>query len=75
MNMDATSASSTPPSAPPGTHRDRNGLIGGLVLVVIGLLFLGNNLLPDFRFGDYWPVILIVIGGGLLWKARGGSRQ
>jgi drug/metabolite transporter (DMT)-like permease len=50
-------------------------LIGGLVLVVLGLLFLGNNILPDFRFGDYWPVILIVIGGALLWKSRNEVKQ
>ncbi len=73
--MDASTPTPAPPSTPQGRHRERGGLIGGLVLVVLGLLFLGNNLLPDFRFGDYWPVILIVIGGGLLWKARGGTGQ
>jgi hypothetical protein len=68
--MDSTASPTTPAPTPPSHHRDRGGLIGGLVLVVLGLLFLGNNLLPDFRFGDYWPVILIVIGGALLWKSR-----
>jgi hypothetical protein len=62
--------STTPSPAPPAQKRDQGGLIGGLVLIVLGLLFLANNLLPDFRFGDYWPVILIVIGGVLLWKSR-----
>ena len=61
--------SSPTPNPPPERH-DHGSLIGGLVLVVLGLLFLGNNLLPDFRFGDYWPVILIVIGGALLWKSK-----
>jgi hypothetical protein len=61
---------STPTPNPPTEKRDHGSLIGGLVLVVLGLLFLGNNLLPDFRFGDYWPVILIVIGGALLWKSK-----
>jgi phage shock protein C len=62
--------STTPTPTPPATKRDQGGLIGGLVLIVLGLLFLGNNLIPDFRFGDYWPVLLIVIGGVLLWKSR-----
>jgi phage shock protein C len=58
------------PSIPPKKKQDSGSLLGGLILVVLGLLFLANNLLPDFRFGDYWPVILIVIGLVLLWKSR-----
>ena len=38
-------------------------MTGPLLLIVIGVLFLLNNLFPDqFRFGRMWPVILIVIG-------------
>jgi hypothetical protein len=40
-------------------------MIGPLLLIVIGILFLLNNLYPDvFRFGKMWPVILIAIGAG-----------
>jgi len=70
--MDDTSP--TPPT-PKEKKRDDGSLIGGLVLVVLGLLFLANNLLPDFRFGDYWPVILIVIGAVLLWKSRSEKKE
>jgi hypothetical protein len=36
---------------------------GPLLLIVVGVLFLLNNLYPEqFRFGRMWPVILIVIG-------------
>ncbi len=49
-------------------HR-RGSVVGGLVLLVIGLLFLGQNFLPDFNFGDWWPLILVAIGAGLLYKA------
>ena len=73
--MDSSDSTPTPAPNPPSRQRDHGGLIGGLVLVVLGLLFLGNNLLPDFRFGDYWPVILIVIGGALLWKSRNEVKQ
>lgn len=48
---------------------ERRGFIGGLVLIVIGLILLGERFIPDFTFGDYWPLILIAVGGGLLWKA------
>jgi hypothetical protein len=38
-------------------------MLGPLMLVVIGVLFLLNNLFPDqFQFRRMWPVILIVIG-------------
>lgn len=38
-------------------------MTGPLILIVLGVLFLMNNMYPDiFRFGKMWPVILIVIG-------------
>ena len=38
-------------------------MLGPVVLIVLGVLFLLNNLYPEvFRFGRMWPVILIVIG-------------
>jgi hypothetical protein len=38
-------------------------VLGPLLLIVIGVLFLLNNMYPGvFRFGKMWPVILIVIG-------------
>jgi hypothetical protein len=48
-------------------------MVGGLVLIVLGLLFLAQNLIPGFEFGDYWPAILIAIGAGLLWRSRPSS--
>ena len=48
-------------------------LLPGLALIVIGLIFLVNNLIPWFRFGYLWPVILIVLGVALLLKAQKGE--
>ncbi|MEI6575033.1 MAG: PspC domain-containing protein [Bacteroidota bacterium] len=47
----------------------RGPMIGGLVLITLGVLFLLDRLLPNVNFHDFWPVILIVIGLALL----GGS--
>jgi hypothetical protein len=66
--QDPTGTPTPPPT--PIHHRDRNGLIGGLVLVTLGLLFLADNFIPDVRFGDFWPLILVVIGAGMLWRTR-----
>jgi phage shock protein C len=67
--MQDASGTSTPPQ-PSSSRRDHGGLIGGLVLITLGLLFLADNFLPDIRFGDYWPVLLIVIGAALLWRTK-----
>ena len=65
--MDTPNPAQPPPS--PQRHRHQ-GITGGLILIAIGTLFLLNNILPDFHFGDYWPVILIAVGAGLLWSSR-----
>ena len=44
-------------------------MLGPLVLIVVGVLFLLNNLYPtSFRFGKMWPVILIVIGAAKVFE-------
>lgn len=55
--------------------RDRGSVIGGIVLIVLGLLFLADNFLPNVRFGDFWPLILVAIGIGLLWRSRDDGKQ
>jgi hypothetical protein len=69
-NSTGSEAPQTPAAGSGVRLHDKGSLMGGLVLVVLGVLFLANNLIPDFHFADYWPVILIVIGVGLLWKSR-----
>ena len=45
------------------------GTVMGIVLIALGLLFLLGNLVPEFGFEDYWPLILVALGAGLLWPA------
>lgn len=44
----------------------RGALVGGLILISLGLLFLMNNWLPDWSVWGlvrrYWPVVLLWIG-------------
>lgn len=47
-----------------------NRLLPGLALIVIGLIFLINNLVVWFRFSYLWPVVLIVLGVALLLKSQ-----
>lgn len=53
-----------------GEHTPGRGtLIGGVVLIVIGLLFLFDNFLPSISFADFWPLLLIAVGAGMLWNS------
>ena len=60
-----TPLSSSPPETKP-IKRNRGSLIGGLVLITVGGLFLADEMIPQVNFGDLWPIILIVVGIGLL---------
>lgn len=48
-------------------HPKRN--LGGIILIALGVLFLGHNFIPSFHFEDFWPFILIIIGISLLLKS------
>jgi phage shock protein C len=63
-----------PDEKKPGQKRKGN-LIGGLVLITLGFLFLADEFIPNIRFGDLWPVILVVIGIGLLINGISGKKQ
>lgn len=39
-----------------------NGLMGPVVLITLGVLFLVARMDLGLRFGQLWPVLLIVIG-------------
>jgi uncharacterized membrane protein HdeD (DUF308 family) len=50
-------------------HKHQKGhgsLIGGLVLITLGVLFLIDRFVPGVDFGDLWPIILVVAGIGLI---------
>ena len=51
-------------------HKNKRRNFFGSLLIIIGVLFLANNFLPRFDFGDYWPLILIAIGAALILNSR-----
>ena len=45
----------------------------GLVMIVVGTLFLLNNLgLLPYRVWDFWPLLLLLVGASMVWRAMGG---
>jgi hypothetical protein len=51
----------------------RRSMVGPLVLITIGALFLAANFYPNFdpwwTLARYWPLILIFIGVGRIWDS------
>ena len=45
----------------PGVHR-RHGLMVPVVLIVVGIMFLFDQLVPGWGFSKTWPALLVVMG-------------
>lgn len=43
-------------------ERGNGGYMLGLIILLLGVLFLLQNFVPAFNIGRLWPVLLIVIG-------------
>lgn len=54
------------PTFSPEKSSNRNGLIGGVLLISLGLIFLANRFLTNINFSDLWPLVLVVLGGVLI---------
>lgn len=60
----------TPPPVVTEESKKRNGpIVAGSILVVVGLLFMIDKLLPNVNFGDLWPALLIIVGGVLIFTS------
>ncbi|MFH1119087.1 MAG: PspC domain-containing protein [Bacteroidota bacterium] len=44
-------------------------LIGGVVLILIGSFFLAERFIPQISFGDFWPLLLVVVGLVLIFNS------
>lgn len=42
----------------------------GIILVVLGSIFLADNFIPRIHFADFWPIILIALGINLLMNSK-----
>jgi len=56
-------------------NKKRSRVIGGLILLGLGVLFLINTFLPRFNFGRLWPLILIIIGLAILAGSLKGKTK
>ena len=78
-------AAAPPPPATPAWTPPKGGesrwpaIVFGLILIVVGLWFLAEVTLgldlPTIRWGQLWPLILIVVGGLILYGSRLGRSR
>ena len=62
---DYTTGTSAPFNMPVKPE-NRNSLIGGIVLISLGIIFLANRFIPNINFSDLWPLVLVILGGVLI---------
>jgi phage shock protein C len=54
----------------PHEKKNNGKLIFGIILIIIGMFFLGVEIFSFLNFADLLPVILIGLGITLLWKSK-----
>ena len=42
----------------------------GIVLLVLGCIFLSDNFIPKIHFADFWPIVLVALGLSLLLNSK-----
>jgi hypothetical protein len=66
-------ASAPQPVVP--TTRNNGALIGGLIMIGIGLVFLIDRFIPRIHFGDFWPVLIVIAGIALIISSFNGFNR
>ena len=51
-------------------QKTNTSIYAGAFLIFLGGIFLLDNFVPRFHFGDFWPVILIGIGLAIIMNAK-----
>ena len=49
--------------------QDRS-LVGPLMMILAGVIFLVNQFVPELGFDKLWPLLLIAVGGAALYGRR-----
>lgn len=62
------------PQFPVFPKRTNGSIVGGLILIVLGGLFLLDNFFPRIHFFDLWPLVLIGIGAALIINSRSENK-
>jgi len=80
VDIGETPGSTSEPSSPAGsTAKSKSGkassLLPGLILIGLGVVFLLHESFWWFDFEFVWPMILVVVGGALVYRALESRRE
>ena len=53
--------------------QSNRSIYAGAFLILLGGIFLLDNFIPHFNFGDFWPLILIGLGFAIILNARNNT--
>lgn len=53
----------------PQRHDSRSNMILGLILAAVGILLLARNMFSWLDLQRFWPVLIIVAGGLVIWRS------
>jgi phage shock protein C len=53
--------------------QSNRSIYAGAFLILLGGIFLFDNFVPHFHFGDFWPLILIGLGFAIILNARNNN--
>lgn len=54
-------------------NQSNRSIYAGAFLILLGGIFLLDNFVPHFHFGDFWPLILIGLGFAIILNARNNT--
>lgn len=57
------------PAYASSSWKDQSGIGWGIALIVIGILFLLQNIIPYHYLNRLWPLLFILLGGYLIYRA------
>ena len=72
-SMDATATNDSPFNETLTNMKNDKNRVWGIILIALGTIFLLDEWLPDFDFGKFWPLILIAVGGYIIFKDKNNS--
>ncbi|MBI3259024.1 MAG: PspC domain-containing protein [Ignavibacteriae bacterium] len=55
--------------------KSKRNLMGGIILVTLGLIFLAGNYCPDIDFSNLWPLLLVAIGATTIYNSMHRSNK
>lgn len=59
----------------PAEKKSKRNLMGGILLITLGVIFLAGNYIPDIDFSNLWPLILVAIGATTIYNSMHRSNK